>query len=474
MPLAAQPKRLALAALAAVVLLTGVLNAGAVFGDGAERAAWEIDPAARSATDTLVGAPERAPSRLDDRIRDLQDRLREDPGATRAATQLGHAYLQKTRDTGDPAYYPKAEALFARALKSQPDDVEALVGMGALALARHRFLDALDWGERARDTNPHHAAAHGVVGDALLEIGRYDEAFASFQRMVDLRPDLNSYARVAYARELVGDRAGAIRAMEQAAVAGSAVPENAAWALAQLGALCFGDGDLDGAERRYRQALATFPDYVHATAGLARVAAARGDDAAAVALYEDALARMPLPEFAIALGDLHRAHGRTAEAAAQDALVDAMRRLAAENGVETDLELARFDADRGQRLPDAIAAARARLAEGPSIAAAGTLAWALYRSGDLPGAKIASDQALRLGTDDPVLRFHAGLIARDLGDHATARVHLEAALARNPHFSPLYAPQARDALAALGLAAPAPTAAALPAPPPATAGRIAR
>ena len=125
-----------------------------------------------------------------------------------AATMLGQAYLQKARETGDPGYYPKAEALFQQALASEGDDVDAIVGLGTLALARHQFAVALDWGEQARALAPYHAAAYGVIGDAQVELGRYDEAIETVQAMVDLRPDLSSYSRVSYLRELMGDREG--------------------------------------------------------------------------------------------------------------------------------------------------------------------------------------------------------------------------------------------------------------------------
>ena len=440
--------RLALALLGALALLTGALNVRAVFGDG-DDAAWRVDPAASSAIDRLVGAPDRAPTDLDAQILALQDVLRDDGEDGRAATLLGQAYLQKARETGDPSYYPKAETLFALALAEDGGNAEALTGRGALALARHRFAEALDWGERARAAGPYHAPAHGVVVDALVELGRDAEAVAAAQAMVDLRPDLASFARVSYVRELHGDRAGAIQAMEQAAEAGSARAENVAWTQTQLGNLRFDGGDLDGAARHFAHALAVLPGYPYGLAGQGRVAAARGDFERAIALYDEAVVRLPATEFVIALGDLYRAAGRPEEAAAQDALVDAMRRLQAENGVDTDLEMALFDADRNRDPAGTVARAREQVAQRPSVVAYDVLAWALFRSGDLNEAREASRQALRLGTQDAVMHFHAGMIEAALGDRAAAATHLQTALDLNPHFSLRYAAEARATLAAL-------------------------
>lgn len=449
-----RPGRLALATLAALVLLTGVLNVRSAFGDRDERA-WDADPAAPSAADQLVGAPARASTRLDGQILGLQDTLRDDPDNGPAATTLGQAYLQKARETGDPSYYPKAEALFAKALEVNAGDVPAMVGQGTVALARHRFADALSWGERARAGNPYHAAAYGVIGDAQIELGQYPEAIATFQAMVDLRPDLASFARVSYARELMGDRTGAIAAMERAATAGASSPENVAWTQGQLGNLFFDQGDLEEAEHRYRSTLAMLPDYVYGLAGLGRVAAARGDIGGAVASYTAAIQRLPAPEFVIALGDILLVAGRSDEAAQQYALVAAMQDLYAANGVDTDLEMALFDADHGRDLPQAVTRAQEGFARRPSVKAADVLSWTLYQSGQYAAAREASQQALRLGTKDALMLFHAGMIEARLGETAAAVDHLQSALRLNPYFSVRYAEQARDTLREFGAEIPA-------------------
>lgn len=448
-PAAGRAWRLLAAAGVAGALLGGTLN---LSGALRPAPAWVADPAAPSALDDLVGAPARPESTLDRRIAALQDALRDGPaGAGRTAALLGSAYLQKASETSDPSWYPKAEALFAQALAADPADADALAGMGRLAMARHRFADALQWGERARAADPWHAPTRGVIADALTELGRYDEAVAAVQAMVDLRPDLASYARVSYTRELHGDRAGAVAAMEQAVTAGAAQPDNAAWALAQLGTLRLNGGDLSGAEANYAAALAALPGYVPAIAGQARVAAARGDLDAALPLFAEAATRLPSAENAAAYGDALAAAGRTREAAAQYAVVEAIQQLQAEAGVDVDLELALFRADHGDRAAAAEAAAQAReiVAARPSVVAWDVLAWAAFKAGDLATAQDAAAQALRLGGDDPRMLFHAGMIAAAAGDRAAAIARLEAALAANPAFSLRDAPEARATLVRL-------------------------
>lgn len=440
--------RFAIAAVVAAALMGGTLNLRPIFE--VATGAGVITPAAPSAVDALVGVPERAETALDARIATLQQSLRDGDERTQgiAAIQLGQAYLQKARETGDPGYYPKAEALFTQALDADAENAEALVGLGTLALARHQFSDALAWGERARTLNPYHAPTYGVIADAQIELGRYDEAVETVQAMVDLRPDLGSYARVSYLRELMGDREGALAAMEQAATAGSGYPENVAWVRVQLGNLRFDGGFLMDAAREYDTALAAVPGYAPAMAGKARVAAAQGDLAKAAELYARAVQTIPLPEFVVAYGDVLEAARKPDEAAAQFALVDAMQQIYAANGVDTDLELALYTADHGspEDLPNAVEQARAAVAARPSVVAWDVLAWTLYRSGELDEAAEASAQALRLGTRNALLHFHAGMIAAARGDDAQAITHLETALEINPSFSVRYAPEARATL----------------------------
>jgi tetratricopeptide (TPR) repeat protein len=444
-------KRIVVAVLAAVVLLTGALNVRTVIGGlgAADDHEWAVDPTSLSATDQLAGVTSRVPTELDDQIVALQDQLRAAPDRSEAASLLGLAYLQKVRETGDPSYYPKAETLFNQALDHNEDDLEALIGLGTLALARHDFAGALEWGQKAVKLNPYHAAAYGVIGDAQIELGRYDEAVATFQQMVNLRPDLTSFTRVSYARELYGDVHGAINAMERAAQAGAGRAEHVAWTHVQLGNLLFNSGDFDGAEARYDASLQTLDGYVYGLAGLAKVNAARGDFPTAITLYQHVIQTMPLAEFVIALGDVYTAAGQPDEAASQYALVDAMQALYRENGVDTDVEMALFEVDHNRNLDEAVKQAQAGYKRHPSIRAADVLAWTLFKTGNLTDAQKYSNEALRLGTKDALLLFHAGTIQSALGNRDAAIGYLQQALAINPHFSLIYADQAQTELTRL-------------------------
>jgi tetratricopeptide (TPR) repeat protein len=400
-----------------------------------------------------VVAAKHTLSRNDQQIWDMQERVRTDPQNAQARAILGAAYLQKARETGDPSYYGKADQVLDQALAIAPNQLDALVVKGTLSLARHQFREALALGERAKAQAPRLARVYGVIADSQIELGMYPEAVETIQAMADIRPDLSSYSRISYARELHGDLDGAIEAMTMAVAAGGPATENVEWTRVQLGNLLFAKGDLAGAEVQYAHSLERSPKYVYALAGMARVRAAQGQISTATTLYQQAIERMPLPEFVIALGELHEAAGQQKEADQQYQLVQAMQQLFKANGVDTDLELALFEADHGRDPHATVAMARAAYQRRPSIKGADVLGWALYRAGQLTEARSYAEQALRLGTQDAVMLYHAGTIAQAQGDSAAARTWLGQAVALNPAFSPLYGPQAQQALKLLNATA---------------------
>jgi tetratricopeptide (TPR) repeat protein len=386
----------------------------------------------------LAGGPTAA---LRQRLGQIAAVERPADGATQLRDQ-GLVALAKARATADPTYYRQAERALTKALATRPDDPDVLVGMGALALARHEFAEALTWGERARAAAPKKAAVYGVIGDAQVELGRYDEALDTIQTMVDLKPDAASYSRVSYLRELHGDLDGAVVAMRRAADA-SAAGEPAAWTRLHLGNLLLRQGRIAEAEREYAWAQAADPNNMAAVAAVGRARLTAGDPAGAIPFYERAVERYPLPELVLALGDLYEAVGRSDDAARQHELAGGLQRLVAANGGNVDLELALFEAERGDAAR-AVDLARAEVNRRDSVHAQDALAWALYHIGDYPSARAASQRALRLGTRDGLMLFHAGMIELKLGNDAAGRGLIVEALAADPGFSARWVPVARE------------------------------
>ena len=378
-------------------------------------------------------------------VHSLEQRVAHDSQDGQALALLGLAYQQRARETGDPTFYSLSARALRRAARTGGPLPLVVQGEASLANTRHRFREGLTLSRRATRLDPDNASAVGARGDALLNLGRYREAFAAYDRMVLMAPGIASYTRVANARELLGRPAAAADADRAALELGDSVPEHVAWTMVQLGNVAFNRGQLDAAAKAYRRALERYPHYVHADAGLARVEASRGEYPSAVRRLRHVVAVLPLPAYVILLGDVLHVSGHEREARQEYALVGAIERLFAANGVRTELQTAVFDLDHERNVDGALRRARLAYASAPGVYAEDALAWGLYRSGRCAEAERHSARALRLGTKDALMMFHRAMIERCLAMPA-ARSWFQRALTTNPHFSLLWAPVAREAL----------------------------
>jgi tetratricopeptide (TPR) repeat protein len=383
-----------------------------------------------------VGAPALA---------SLEARVRAEPRDTGLLTQLGFAYQLRWRETADPSYLPRSEAALRRALRIGVDDADATLGLGSLALIQHEFRAALRDGRAAGKLLPGSSRPFGVIGDALIELGRYDAAFAVFERMVTLRPSLASYARIAYARELVGDREGAVEAMTLALDAAAGQPEPTAWANVELAKLELALGNAGVARTHARAALRVLPGYPSARVELARIHAAAGRLDAAIGEARAAADAIPTSASVALLADLLERDGRTADARRQRATIEVIDRLLQAHGVQVDLESAVSRSDGLVRPAETVELARRARARRPSIYGDDALGWALARAGRCDDALPHARSALRLGTQSGLLWFHLGYAQGCAGDRSAMRASYRRALTLDPVFSVRWARVARAA-----------------------------
>jgi hypothetical protein len=372
----------------------------------------------------------------------LQHALSRDPDRADLRVELASAYLQKVRENGDASYYTRAGGVLAPALRDHPRDADALIVAGTLALARHDFRGALALGERARAAQPDMVDVGAVLVDADVELGRYGAAERELQRMVDHKPNLAAYARVSYFRELHGDLPGAVAAMRLAVDAGGPAQENVAYVSALLGELERQLGHAPAARRAYDRALAAVPGNPAAEQGLARL---DGNTRGSLARRRAIVQRLPLPEYAIGLGEAELAAGRVRQGARDLQLLRAEERLLQAAGVNTDTELAVFEADHGSPAR-AVMLARRAWAQAPSVRSADALEWALTRSGDPRAGLVWARRALKLGSLDPLFLNHAGLTELAAGRRAEGVRALRLALAHGLDGWPWQAARARRAL----------------------------
>lgn len=373
------------------------------------------------------------------------------PDAPAAAyTALATAFMRKSRETADPDWYRRATAALDAADAREPDSYAALRVRAWVALGVHDFAGARRLAEAAKIRDPRDWWNDATLADACVELGDYDCAEAAVNRLCARHPGVAAWTRAAWLRALFGDHGGALELLEMATTsARTADVETLAWTLVQLGHERFAGGDLPGAARAYDEALAAFPEHYLALGGLARVRAAAGrlDDAAD--LYRRATAHVPAPDLVGALGDVLLALDDRTGADAQYALLDAMAQIAFASGGTHGRQLAMHFADHDRRAADALKLARTEAATRNDIFSDDALAWTLYRNGQLRPAARAAHRALRLGTADAAMHFHAGMIAQRLGRQRIAARHLRRVLAVNPFFDRQQAAVATATLTAL-------------------------
>ncbi len=419
----------------------------------AGRIAWAVALLLAGGVATELAAQPRT---ADDLIRYYQARVARRVGDARNHAGLGQAYILKARESGDPQYYDLADKALAVCLQLSPDPLtatRATTDLAVVRMARHEFREALTTAQKALTYGSGGLNPYGLVGDAHIELGEYDQAEAAYEKMRSLEGPFYPHSRLSVLRFLRGDAAGAIAEMRravEAATAGNQPKENIAWVQFKLGGLLFQTGDLPGAARAHQDALATYPAYHRALAGLAQVRAAETRLSEAIELYRKALEVIPLPDYAGSLGDVYAKLGRADEARKQYALVEYIGRLNALNKVLYNRELALFYLDHDLKLGEALDLARRELEVRSDVYTHDVLAWALYKNGRAAEAVPPMTEALRLGTRDPRLLFHAGLIHRSAGDPDRARELLQAALALNPHFHVLQADVAERVLKEIG------------------------
>ncbi|MFJ9738677.1 tetratricopeptide repeat protein [Streptomyces sp. NPDC101166] len=430
---------------ACAAMLAVAMTAGAIaFGAARDHDSVPVVAAAAVSPGLLAGGD------VDAGITALQAHLRAQPKDFGGWATLGLAYVEQARTKGDPSRYPQADKALDRSLELRSDNDQALAGRAALAAARHDFPGALKYADQALEHNPYSERALCSRIDALVELGRYEDAEKAAVTADRRRPGIPVFTRYAYVHELRGDVATARRVLERALKAASS-PGDIAYVSAQLGQLVWNQGDYDGALTYYARALAADENYLPALEGRARAQAASGRPAEAIKGLEQVVARFPLPGPLVELGELYEtrgAEGDAAKAEDQFTLVDAWTALARANGVNADLDTALAAADHGDKAA-ALRAARAEWDRRRTVHTADALAWALHVNGKDAEALPYARQSTATGYRNAAFLYHRGVIERATGHAEDARAHLSAALKLNPGFSAEGAREARAALKTL-------------------------
>ncbi|HEY2031492.1 MAG TPA: tetratricopeptide repeat protein [Myxococcales bacterium] len=384
-------------------------------------------------------------AKADEAVRKLQAAVAQRPEAVQAWIELGEAWIRKSRDVAKPTLYASAGACASRALALEPSNRSALELRGLVLMNDHRFADAAKTMRAVVDAAPERPGAWGTLSDALLELGRTGEAIEAAQRMMDLKPNLPSYSRAAHLQWLQGDVKAAEDTLRLAIDAGngSLDREPRAWVLVQAAMIFWNEGDAEGALAGFEQALRELPDFPPALVGKGRVLIGRGDGKSAEPLLARAYRANPLIQTGWLLGDAREIAGDLEGASRIRAEIE-------KKGGADPRTLALFLATKNLNTRRALELALAERGTRDDEYTEDTAAWALYRAGRLSEALAAANRAVKLGTRDAQLWYHAGAIRLANGDRSGRRL-IERALALNPHFDYTGAIEVRTLIGRAGL-----------------------
>jgi tetratricopeptide (TPR) repeat protein len=333
---------------------------------------------------------------------------------------LAQSYILKLRETVDFSYLEKAAALVESVLLRDPGNYDAQRLRAEIDMERHEFARVAEVAEEMTRFVPNDPANWGTLGDASMELGRYETAGAAYAKMQALRPNLSSYNRLAWYEFVHGRVNESLMTLKNAIAAGNAKPQDLAWCWNDLGNIYLKTGHLPEAAEAFQNAVAVVPSYYASHAGLGRVQAAQKRWKQSIESFRRAQAIVPMPEFTAALEDLYAKTGNPLETRKQRDLLEAVNRLNQATGERTNRNLALVLADHDRHLDRAAELAENELKVRPDVYTWDAVAWVRYKQKRYPEAKAAADKALVLNTPEPAFYYHASKIEEALGNQTEA------------------------------------------------------
>ena len=373
----------------------------------------------------------------------LLNTIKSKPDDIKAKIALATLYVQEARASGNYMYYDQAALKYINAvLAKEAQNFDALSIKALLMLSQHHFAEGLKIAEEAKTINPYNAFIYGLIIDGNVEMGNYTAAVDNADKMVSIRPDIRSYSRISYLREIHGDYPGAIEAMKMAVSASLPGDEGTEWSRVQLARLYENTGDLKNAAMHYSISLDNRPSYAYAMAGLARVATAANNYKLAIDYYLQADSLVNDFTIKEELADIYKASGENEKAETlANAVINGMNAAAASekkddsSGHYSDRELA-YAYLKVNQFDKALDHALLEYNRRPgNIDVNETLAWVYYSKGDYAKALPFAKTALKTNCQNPVLLCRMGLIYFKNGDKSTAAKLLKAGLLANPNIN---------------------------------------
>lgn len=388
---------------------------------------------------TPASAQGATPALAEAEIRELdiaffKTRVERDPTGALDLAHLGALYLARGRETGDPRDAERAEEAARRSLRNRSahNSAAASVLQSAL-LAQHRFGEALHLALAARGAEPENQALRAAVGEIWMELGQYDSATVAFDSLRVALGDLAVGPRRARWAEIQGDTARARRLLHAALAAAqhqTSMPrEQLAWYWLRVGDLEQRTGRPAAADSAYRAGLAVHPEDYRLLSALAHTALRRRRWADATRYGERAIAISLDPATLGTLSDAYAALGDSAKSADYARALD-VAVLQQPGAYHRAWSL--FLLDHNRHVGAVARKVREELRTRRDVYAYDLLAWSLHRQGRDAEAATAIAEAMREGTLDAQLFYHASEIERALGHEEVARAHLARARSIDP------------------------------------------
>jgi tetratricopeptide (TPR) repeat protein len=368
----------------------------------------------------------------------LFQKIQKNPADIKSLMALTAIYLQEARITGNFNYYNEAAIRkIEKALEKDEKNFEALTFKATILLSQHQFEEALKTAEQVRQLYPYNAYVYGLLIDANIESGKYQEALEAADQMISIRPDIRSYSRIAYLREIHGDLSGAAEAMLLAIDAGAPGDENTEWCRVQLGKLYEKTGKMNEAEMHYTIAAKNRQNYPYALAGLAGIAAGKKDYLKAISLYQQADSLLPDHTFKEGIAEVYNQTGQADKAKAiADQILKHIKEISDNGkkgeGQNEDHEMAHAYMGVGN-YDKALEYALIEYSRRPAnIEVNETVAIVYYGKGNYTEAVPYIETALKTNCKNPELLCYAGLIYAKTGKAKEATIFLREALKNNP------------------------------------------
>lgn len=361
---------------------------------------------------------------------------------------LATAYILEGRLSGNGGYYSNAAILVLnKVLESetatQDQRFQALSLKSAVLLNMHQFKDALEAAKEGLAISDGNAGIWGALVDAHVELGNYAQAVQASDKMVSIRPDLRSYSRVAYLRQIHGRNAGAIEAMKMATESGVPGLESTEWARVQLGDLYLNTGHVDSARLLYRYSLVYRPGYPYAEMGIARADMAQKAYDSAISHTRNAIKTLSEPSFIAFLADLYELKGDAKKASEIRADVKRLLQEAIDNEPKESLVKHNSSRELAQaylatkEYDKALQYAKQDYNMRPAnIDANELMGWLYYLKGDYASAKAHAEKTLVTGIKNATTLYRAGLIFAAAGDAARGDALKAEALSIMPYIDP--------------------------------------